>query len=203
MSEKTEDIQNENTQDLNNKSELDETIEKETEGFLAAESKDEQIQALEQQVEKFRKEAEEMKDSWTRERAEFQNYKKRTVNEFAHIKREAVKGFVANLLNPIDNLERVTSGAEISEEIRPFADGVQMIHKELLSVLEKESIIKLIPQKEAFDPTCMEAIASEESEEYSEETVTEVYQAGYIFKNNDEQFVLRPARVKVGKPISN
>lgn len=204
MSENTkEDIQENSNPEMEGsegKSELDEVIEKEAGGFLAEESKEEQISALEAQVEKFRKEAEDLRDSWTRERAEFQNYKKRTLNEFAHIKKEAVKNFVTSLITPIDNLERVTSGTSVSDEIKPFIEGVEMIHKELLSILEREHIVKIVPMGMAFDPTSMEAIASEESDEFKEETVTEVYQPGYVLKTENEQFVLRPARVKVGKP---
>jgi len=181
-------------------SEVDQKIEQEAGNFLAEESKDEQIQALEQAVEKFRKESEEFKDSWTRERAEFQNYKRRIQNEFAVIKREAVKGIATSLLNPLDNMERVTAVDKVSDEMKPFLDGVMMIYKEIQGILEKESIKRIVPDGEPFDPSFMEAIASEESEEVKEETVMEVYQAGYAFEENDNRFVLRPARVRVGKP---
>ena len=46
----------------------------------------------------------------------------------------------------------------------------------------------------------MEAIAADESEDYTEETVIEVYQAGYEFVENNERITLRPSRVKVGRP---
>ncbi len=155
---------------------------------------------LRKELEAAKKEVESLKDSWARERAEFQNYKRRSAQEYSNIKREAVKSLVTGFLNPIDNLDRAGSGIKVTEEIKPFVDGVGMILKEFYSVLEKENVFRQYPQGEPFDPTLMEALSSEESEQYKEETVIEVYQAGFYIKENEEKFSLRPARVKIGKP---
>lgn len=152
------------------------------------------------EIAKLKSEVESLKDSWQRERAEFQNYKRRTAQDFIQLKREAVKTLVGKLLNPIDNLERVGASAPANEDLKPFVDGVDMIRKEFMSVLEKESVFKLDPKGEPFDPMSMEAIASEESEDYTEEIVLEVYQSGYAIQENNEKIILRPSRVKVGKP---
>jgi molecular chaperone GrpE len=40
----------------------------------------------------------------------------------------------------------------------------------------------------------------QESEDFTEEIVVEVYQPGYEFRENNDSFSLRPARVKVGRP---
>lgn len=157
-------------------------------------------ETLRKELEAAKKEIESLKDSWTRERAEFQNYKRRSAQEFSHIKREAVKSLVTEFLNPIDNLDRVGSGVNVTEELKPFVDGVTMILKEFYSVLEKSNVFRQYPQGEAFDPTLMEALSSEEGEQYKEETVIEVYQAGFYIKENEDKFSLRPARVRIGKP---
>ncbi|TGK07415.1 nucleotide exchange factor GrpE [Leptospira semungkisensis] len=155
---------------------------------------------LRKELETAKKEIESLKDSWTRERAEFQNYKRRTAQEFSNIKREAVKSLVAGFLNPIDNLDRVGAGVSVTDELKPFVDGVGMILKEFYSVLEKSNVFRQVPQGEPFDPTLMEALSSEEGDQYSEETVIEVYQAGFYIKENEDKFSLRPARVRIGKP---
>lgn len=157
-------------------------------------------ETLRKELEAAKKEIESLKDSWTRERAEFQNYKRRTAVEFSNIKREAVKSLVTEFLNPIDNLDRVGSGATVTEELKPFVDGVTMILKEFYSVLEKSNVFRQYPQGESFDPTLMEALSSEEGDQYKEETVIEVYQAGFYIKENEDKFSLRPARVRIGKP---
>ncbi|MEI1277700.1 nucleotide exchange factor GrpE [Leptospira venezuelensis] len=157
-------------------------------------------ETLRKELEIAKKEIESLKDSWTRERAEFQNYKRRSAQEFSNIKKEAVKSLVAEFLNPIDNLDRVGSGVNVTEEVKPFVDGVTMILKEFYSVLERSNVFRQYPQGETFDPTSMEALSSEEGEQYTEETVIEVYQAGFYIKENEDKFSLRPARVRIGKP---
>lgn len=157
------------------------------------------IKNLQQELEKAKNDVTAFKDSWARERAEFQNYKRRSANENLLSKRDSVRNFVSKLLNAFDNLDRVSS-ASPTEELKPFLDGVDMIKKEFLTILEKENIYKQIPKSEVFDPSTMEAIASEESDEYKDEIVADVYQPGYISKENDVVFTLRPSRVKVGRP---
>ena len=158
------------------------------------------IANLEEEINKLKVENSSLKDSWLRERAEFQNYKRRTANEYLTIKREAVKSFVIKIINPLDNLERVGMGVSITDELKPFIDGINMIKNEFYSLLQKENIQKTDPLNKPFDPMSMEAIAADESEDYTEETVIEVYQAGYEFVENNERITLRPSRVKVGRP---
>ncbi|RHX81979.1 nucleotide exchange factor GrpE [Leptospira yasudae] len=158
--------------------------------------------ALQAELEAAKKEVESLKDSWARERAEFQNFKRRSAQEFTSIRKEAVKSLVSGFLNPIDNLERVGATQNPSEELKPFVDGVTMILKEFYSVLEKSNVVRFDPKGESFDPMSMEALSSEEGDQYSEETVIDVYQPGYYYKENEDKFTLRPARVRIGKPKS-
>lgn len=155
---------------------------------------------LKEELKKAKEESASFKDSWARERAEFQNFKRRAASDYMTVKKETTKNLVLKLLTPIDNLERVGAGMTITDEMKPFFDGVEMIKREFNSLLEKENIFKVIPKGEIFDPMTMEAIASDESEEYNEETVIDVYQAGYVFKENNESTTLRPSRVRVGRP---
>lgn len=159
-----------------------------------------ELSSAQEELQKAKKEIAVLNDSLLRLRADFQNHKKRTAEEYTKIKKEAVKNFIIKLLNPLDNLERVGSGSNLSEEMKPFVEGVGMILRELNGILEKENVQKLNPVGQPFDPTIMEAIASEESEDAKEEIVTEVYQAGYVFTENNESFALRPARVRVTRP---
>ncbi|EMF90467.1 co-chaperone GrpE [Leptospira santarosai str. ST188] len=158
--------------------------------------------SLQTELEAAKKEAESLRDSWARERAEFQNFKRRSAQEFVSIRKEAVKSLVSGFLNPIDNLERVGATQTNSEELKPFVDGVTMILKEFYSVLEKSNVVRFDPKGESFDPMSMEALSSEEGDQYSEETVIDVYQPGYYYKENEDKFTLRPARVRIGKPKS-
>ncbi|MBF3376196.1 nucleotide exchange factor GrpE [Leptospira borgpetersenii] len=167
----------------------------------ATEAADSEL-SLQSELDAAKKEVESLKDSWARERAEFQNFKRRSAQEFVSIRKEAVKSLVSGFLNPIDNLERVGATQSPSEELKPFVEGVAMILKEFYAVLEKSNVIRFDPKGESFDPMSMEALSSEEGDQYSEETVIDVYQAGYYYKENEDKFTLRPARVRIGKPKS-
>ena len=193
----TENEKKEMKGDLESSEEKDNNLEKNEENTNEDDNKN---QNLENEIEKLKKESEEYKDSWMRERAEFQNYKKRVLQDIENSKKNTIRKIMENLLNPIDNLERMSQNQKTSEELKPFLDGMEMIKKEFYSALEKDNIFKISPLNEAFDPSKMEALSSEESKEYAEETVIEVYQAGYILKNNDDEIILRPSRVKIAKP---
>ncbi len=87
---------------------------------------------------------------------------------------------------------------------RPMLRNAPARHRiaySFVAVLGNHRIRVLQPIGEAFNPLVMEAIASEERAGLERDTVVEVYQAGYVmdFDQGDSQ-VLRPARVKVGKP---
>ncbi|HMV77287.1 MAG TPA: nucleotide exchange factor GrpE [Leptospiraceae bacterium] len=164
------------------------------------ENKDTAVLKLEQDLKKAGDEILSLKDSWARERAEFQNFKRRSAAEFLAVKREALKAFIVKLLDPLDNLERVSVSSSEELELKAFIDGVNMIQMQFISILEKENVFKMNCAGQPFDPMKMEAIASLESEDYNEETVIEVYQAGYEFRENNESVVLRPARVRIGRP---
>lgn len=154
---------------------------------------------LKEELKKAQAENASVKDSLARALADFQNLKRRTAIEYASIKRESVKNFVLKILTPIDNLERVVV-PNPAPEVKPFLDGVKMILNEFRSTLEREGIEVVEAAGQPFDPSTMEAIASEEREDLEEETVIEVYRTGYQFQENNEKFPLRPAMVKVGKP---
>ncbi|MCB1176090.1 MAG: nucleotide exchange factor GrpE [Leptospiraceae bacterium] len=158
------------------------------------------VELLKEELNKAKEENAALNDKFTRAIADFQNLKRRTAVEYASLKRESVKNFVLKMLNPLDNLERVIV-PNPSDEVKPFVDGVKMIINEFIGVLEKEGISKIDASGKPFDPSQMEAIASEESEDYNEEIVIEVFRSGYEFSENNERFPLRPALVKVGKPI--
>ncbi len=153
------------------------------------------------ELEKCRKEADQLRDSWTRERAEFMNFRKRSSHEQIRMRHTAVANFVKALLPVLDNLERTISVPTDVPEVKNFVSGVAMIHQELVSVLEKEKIRPMKAAGQPFDPFSMEAIAMEDREGLERDTVLEVYEEGYFMEaEENERQVIRPSRVKVGKP---
>lgn len=155
------------------------------------------------EIQKLKEEVENLKDHWQRERAEFMNYRKRTAHELMNSRKEAVRSFIHELLHPLDNLDIVTNIKTDSQELKAFVDGVNMVKKDFLSIIDKEGIKRSEPMNQPFDPMTMEAISSEESEDYKEEIVIQVYQPGYFYQEGETIHPIRPARVKVGKPKQN
>ncbi|MBX7057304.1 MAG: nucleotide exchange factor GrpE [Leptospirales bacterium] len=145
-------------------------------------------------------EIQELKENWQRERADFSNFRKRTMQERARVRAEASAAFAQDLFEPMDNLERTLAAPAESDETRSFKTGVEMIRVSLLQAFDRQKIRMLRPEGQAFDPFTMEAIASQDSEEVSVDTVVEVYQPGYqIEQENGERQTLRPARVRVAR----
>lgn len=93
------------------------------------------------------------------------------------------------LIPVLDDFERALNQGEKRDA---FYEGVKMIYKKLLNVLEKEGLTK-IHVGEKFDPFEHEAVERVETEDVEEYTVLEVVESGYKFHGK----VLKPAKVKV------
>ena len=122
--------------------------------------------------------------------ADFQNFKRRTEKEKSDIYAFANEKIVLELLNVIDNFERALEHAAEGDS---FAEGMNMIFKQLQGVLEKAGVSEINAQGEDFDPNFHNAVMTEDSEEYESGKVTAVLQKGYILNNK----VIRPSMVKV------
>jgi len=121
--------------------------------------------------------------------ADFENYRKRAAREAAAAGERARSGLVRELLPIVDNLERALASAEEGEQ--HLAEGVKLVHAELISVLERNGIQQFDPSGDRFDPTEHEALSVRSEGEAG--VVVEVVERGY--RSNGT--VLRPARVVV------
>ena len=121
--------------------------------------------------------------------ADFENYRKRAAKEAAAAGERARSGLVRELLPIVDNLERALASAEEGEQ--HLAEGVRLVHSELIAVLERNGIQQFDPAGEKFDPTEHEALSVRDEGESG--LVLDVVEKGY--RSNGT--VLRPARVVV------
>jgi molecular chaperone GrpE len=124
-----------------------------------------------------------------RTRAELENYRKRAAREAAQAGERAKANLVRELLPVLDNLERAIASA--GEDEQHLADGVRMVHAQLVAALEREGIQSFDPAGEEFDPECHEALSTREDGESGR--VLDVVEKGYRLNGT----VLRPARVVV------
>ena len=108
---------------------------------------------------------------------------------------------IQELLAVLDNYHRaeqlVEEGGHSVEEI---ADGLMKTSEQLVSILKQEGLKEVeIVDGDPFDPNIHEAMLAEHRDGLDQDTVLEVFQKGYTLG----QDLLRPARVRVGKPLSS
>jgi molecular chaperone GrpE len=121
--------------------------------------------------------------------ADFENYRKRVARETAAAGERARSGLVRELLPIVDNLERALASAEQGEQ--HLAEGVRLVHSELIAVLERNGVEQFDPAGEKFDPAEHEALSVREDGDAG--MVLDVVEKGY--RSNGT--ILRPARVVV------
>jgi molecular chaperone GrpE len=126
-----------------------------------------------------------------RTQADFDNYRKRAAKDAAAAGTRAKAGLVRELLPVVDNLERALASASDSDAA--IAEGVRLVHADLVGVLERNGIEAEEPTGAKFDPTEHEAVSMRTEEGAEPGIVLDVVEKGY--KLNDT--VIRPARVVV------
>ncbi len=137
------------------------------------------------------RERDEYLDLARRAQADFENYRKRAAREAAAAGDRAKSGLVRELLPVVDNLERALASAEDTEQ--HLAEGVRLVHAELIAVLERNGVQQFDPRGDRFDPAEHEALSMREGGEAESGTVLDVVEKGYRANGT----VLRPARVVV------
>jgi molecular chaperone GrpE len=150
----------------------------------------EQIEA-EDPLARAQRERDEYLDLARRAQADFENYRKRAAREAAAAGERAKSGLIRELLPAVDNLERALASAGEAE--RNFAEGVRLVHSELLAVLERNGIEQFDPRGDRFDPEEHEALSVRSEDGAEPGVVLDVMEKGY--RSNGS--VLRPARVVV------
>ena len=130
-------------------------------------------------------------DQYLRLYAEYDNYRKRTARERDRLVGDGVAMAIKAILPAIDNLERAIAAAPEGEE--GLKSGVEMTLRQLLDSLKNIGVEPIGEKGEKFDPNRHEAIMHIEDPEMEEDVIVEVFQRGYVYK---EEMVIRPAVVK-------
>lgn len=128
--------------------------------------------------------------------ADFENFRRRSRREQEELISYAAEGLITDLLPVIDNLERALQAGAQGGDLASFLEGIQMIYRQLWSLLEKHGLCPLEAAGQPFDPERHHAVMQVETEDLAENTVVEELQKGYRLKDK----VIRPSLVKVAKP---
>ena len=129
-------------------------------------------------------------DQYLRLCAEYDNYRKRTAREKTECYGDATVKCLQDILPVLDNFERAID-AECADE--SFKNGMTMIYNQFGEALKKIGVTEMEALGQEFDPNIHNAIKQEESEEYGENTVCQVFQKGYMLGDR----VIRHAVVAV------
>jgi molecular chaperone GrpE len=129
-------------------------------------------------------------DGWQRALAEFQNYKKRVERDRASDQAIMKGDLLRKVLPVLDDLERALSNRP---EDSAWSNGIELIQRKLLSILESEGVQRIEAEGAIFDPNVHEAISQEPIEGVESGSVVSVTQQGYMLGDR----VIRPAQVKV------
>ncbi|MFN2480113.1 MAG: nucleotide exchange factor GrpE [Pyrinomonadaceae bacterium] len=153
---------------------------------------------IEDELQKAKSERQELHDLLARRQADFENYRKRTDRERTETYGRVAGEVASQILPVLDNLSRAVAAeasieASESQEFRNFLHGVELIAKQLNGVLENLGVVPVETVGRHFDPHVHEAVATEQTEEFEPDTVTQEIQRGYRIGDR----LLRPAMVKV------
>jgi molecular chaperone GrpE len=155
-----------------------------------------ELTSLHQQLEATQAQADEYLDDLRRERAAFQNYKKRQENERAELRKMAVASLLNQILPVLDDLQRALEAVPEDQSEQPWIAGILLIQRKLHTTLEAVGVVTVDAEPgQPFDPFIHEAVTYEEQEDHQEGEIIAVVQKGYKLG----QRVLRPAMVRVAK----
>ena len=196
---KTEDqaaqeLQNEPPQEASTETPVQEAPveeDKEPEGKKSRKVSRKELEAVQAELEKTKKELAALKDKYLRTRAEYDNFRKRTEREKAAIYGDGTSDTIKGMLPVADNLERALAQKECSVE--DLRKGVEMVQTQFMDSLKKLGITEMGAVGEEFDPNLHNAVSHIEDENLEVNVISAVYQKGYMLGDK----VVRHAMVQV------
>ena len=145
------------------------------------------------EMESLRRELQDKQDRLLRALAETDNVRRRAQRDREDYVKYANETLLRDLIPVLDNFDRALAAARAAGQGGNVLNGIELIQRELLRVLEKAGLSRYSAVGERFDPTRHEAIARVVSAESAPDTVVHETAAGYLLNGR----VLRPALVAV------
>lgn len=190
-----EDLTNENTPET-----AEETVEERTEEAVleTEETAEESVEENARESRKDKKKREkadkkqdalkekiaELEDRVKRQMAEFDNFRKRSEKEKTMMFETGAKSVIEKILPVVDNFERGLASVSAEEKDGGFAQGMEMIYKQLMTELEKMEVRPIPAVGEEFNPDFHNAVMQVESEEYETGVIAQELQKGYTYRDS-------------------
>lgn len=174
-------------------SQAEETAEKATD--INEQDSEQEISVEEQNEEKDSRDVkiEELNDRLVRNMAEFDNFRKRSEKEKAQMFEIGAKSIIEKILPVIDNFERGLGTVSEEEKESAFVQGIEQIYKQFLTALDEAGVKPIEAVGKEFNPDFHNAVMHGEDENYGENTISDEFQKGYMYKES----VVRHSMVKV------
>lgn len=159
-------------------------------------TKDSREQSKEEKKDKKRKEKadkkqdalkekiEELEDRVKRQMAEFENFRKRTEKEKTAMFETGAKSVIEKILPVVDNFERGLAAVPEDEKGGGFAQGMEMIYKQLMTELENMGVKPIAAVGEEFNPDFHNAVMQVDSEEFESGVVAQELLKGYTYRDS-------------------
>jgi molecular chaperone GrpE len=133
---------------------------------------------------KLQEKVDELEDRVKRQMAEFENFRKRSEKEKSAMFETGAKSVVEKILPVVDNFERGLAGLSEEEMKQPFAEGMNMVYKQLITELEKLEVKPIEAVGCEFNPELHNAVMQVESDEYESGIIAQELQKGYTYRDS-------------------
>lgn len=136
---------------------------------------------------------EDLNDRLKRQMAEFDNFRKRTDKEKSTMYELGARDMVERILPVVDNFERGLASIPKDVKESAFAEGMEMIYKQLMKALEDAGVKPIEALGQQFDPNLHNAVMHIEDESLGENVIAQELQKGYMYRDT----VVRHSMVQV------
>jgi molecular chaperone GrpE len=169
-------------------------------GVQTAEAASPGAPAPEERIAELEGQIADLTDRLLRAHAEMDNVRKRAEREKIDTAKYAISKFATDIVTVGDNFARAASAvppgaADNDPALKALLDGVTMMEREFLNVLDRHGVKRMDPTGQPFNPHLHEAVMEQQNADVPSGTVVQVFQAGYTLEDR----VLRPAMVVVAK----
>lgn len=147
------------------------------------------------ELEKLKQDIFDYRDKLVRKAAEFENYKKRTSEEFVRLINTASEDIISKLLPVLDDIDRFDKNYNEKTNATDLKKGIDLIHEKLRKVLKNSGLEEIVSINLPFDPEIHDALMITEVEGVDPNIVIDEHEKGYSLNGK----VIRHAKVIVSK----
>lgn len=156
---KTEDIEKEEQLEAELNTQEEEAATAGTDGGTEAQETPGQEEPELDPLEKAEREIADLKNQLLYKAAEFDNYRKRSIKEKADLILNGGEKTISAILPVMDDMERALEQMKKAEDVQAVVDGVELIQKKFIGILEKMGVKQIETRDADFNVDMHEAIA--------------------------------------------